>query len=159
MLCRVPSYLRPGLPSPTTSFTTEFALPEERVFASRLNQLDFVRRFVWQHIEQAGLKITSSRGVLLDLALNEAAANVVKHAYAGAADASFTVAVSCEAHRVRIDFCDQGQPFDPEDVPPPAFDGSRCGGFGVYLIRQTMQDVCYTREDGTNRLSMTFVAD
>ena len=34
----------------------------------------------------------------------------------------------------------------PDQVAPPVFDGTREGGFGVYLIRQLVDEVHYTRD-------------
>ena len=48
-----------------------------------------------------------------------------------------------------------GEPFDPRAVTPPAFDGSRDGGFGVYLIARSMDEVSYDRDaDGVNRIRL-----
>jgi two-component system sensor histidine kinase/response regulator len=39
-----------------------------------------------------------------------------------------------------------GMAFDPETVKPPAFDGSRDGGFGVYSITHSVDQVRYLRD-------------
>jgi anti-sigma regulatory factor (Ser/Thr protein kinase) len=39
-----------------------------------------------------------------------------------------------------------GAPCDPASVPPPAFDGSQESGFGLYLIKQSVDDVRYYRD-------------
>ena len=49
-----------------------------------------------------------------------------------------------------------GKPFDPKEARPPSFDGSRDGGFGVYLISQSVDEVCYSRDAaGRNCISLT----
>ena len=51
-----------------------------------------------------------------------------------------------------------GDSFDPASVPPPAFDGSRETGFGVYLIASSVDDVRYSRDErGRNCVALTKV--
>ena len=38
-----------------------------------------------------------------------------------------------------------GVKFQDELIPPPDFDGSRESGFGIFIIRQIMEDVKYGR--------------
>ena len=46
---------------------------------------------------------------------------------------------------------DQGLGFDADEVEPPRFDGTRIGGFGLYMIRECVDEVRYSREaDGRN---------
>jgi anti-sigma regulatory factor (Ser/Thr protein kinase) len=50
-----------------------------------------------------------------------------------------------------IEFVDKGKGFNPETVPQPEFDGSREGGFGLYIVSQIVDDVVYTRgKDNAN---------
>jgi anti-sigma regulatory factor (Ser/Thr protein kinase) len=41
----------------------------------------------------------------------------------------------------------RGRSFDPTNVPPPNFDGSKESGFGVYLIRQLVDEVRYYQDE------------
>jgi anti-sigma regulatory factor (Ser/Thr protein kinase) len=48
-----------------------------------------------------------------------------------------------------------GGTFDPEAVKPPVFDGSEEGGFGMYIIAQSVDEVRYDRDErGRNRISL-----
>ena len=80
----------------------------------------------------------------LELAVNEAAANVMKHAYEGRADQPVRVEVSSNNDAVTVCLVHRGQPFDRTEVPPPSFDGTRDNGFGVYLIEQCVGTVSYS---------------
>ncbi|HUZ91789.1 MAG TPA: ATP-binding protein, partial [Methylocella sp.] len=40
-----------------------------------------------------------------------------------------------------------GEPFDPAAVSPPAFNGSRENGFGIYMIAHLVDEVRYLRDE------------
>jgi len=53
---------------------------------------------------------------------------------------------------------DWGCGFDPEKVPPPQFDGFAEGGFGVYIIRESVDAITYSRDgDGRNCACLTLL--
>lgn len=83
----------------------------------------------------------------LELALNEAVTNVIKHAYHGRS--KDRIHISAEANRGRLTFqvCHHGEGFDPESVPEPSFDGSRDGGFGLYIIRHCVDELSFFRDE------------
>jgi anti-sigma regulatory factor (Ser/Thr protein kinase) len=83
----------------------------------------------------------------LELAVNEAASNVMKHAYHGRTDQRIHLEAEAFPDRVAVQLHHLGDPFDPSVVPPPSFDGSRESGFGVYLITRSVDDVRYYRDE------------
>lgn len=102
-------------------------------------------------------------GALLDdilLVSDEAATNIVVHAYADTSlpDPFFDCDLQIETNNfLRLNFRDQGQPFQFHAVQQPDIQenlaGKRKGGFGVYLIKSLMSQVHYERIDGVNFLS------
>ena len=63
--------------------------------------------------------------------------------------------------RVRLDFRDDGEPFDPLSQAPAADLSSGAvdrgvGGLGIHLIRTFAAEAAYRREDGRNVLSLVF---
>ena len=93
------------------------------------------------------------------LVSDEAATNIIVHAYEGTAldSPDFECDLQIESHNyVRINFRDQGQPFHLDRVQQPDvrqnLAGKRKGGFGVYLIKSLMNRVEYRREGGVNYL-------
>ena len=91
----------------------------------------------------------------LELAANEAASNIIKHAYAGESDRQIEVVAEAYDDRISLHLFHEGAPFDPQAVAPPAFDGSREGGFGVFIIQQSVDEVDYTRDaQGRNCISL-----
>jgi anti-sigma regulatory factor (Ser/Thr protein kinase) len=82
----------------------------------------------------------------LELAVNEAASNVMKHAYHGRSDQRISLEAEAFADRVVVRLHHLGERFDPSRVSAPALDGSRESGFGVYLINQSVDEVRYYRD-------------
>jgi anti-sigma regulatory factor (Ser/Thr protein kinase) len=71
----------------------------------------------------------------------------MKHAYHGRRDQRIQIDGVAYPDRVAIRLHHLGDPFELEDAPPPALDGSRESGFGVYLMTNSVSDVKYSRDD------------
>ena len=125
--------------------------------SSALSQLVRVREFVARFCRALPPPILSEDHIAqLVLAVTEATTNVTRHAYRGCGDRSIQLEAEALADRVVIRLYHTGESFDPAQIPPPAFDGSREGGFGVYIIAQSVDKVCYSRDDfGRNCISLT----
>jgi anti-sigma regulatory factor (Ser/Thr protein kinase) len=94
----------------------------------------------------------------LELAVNEAASNIMKHAYHGRRDQRIGLEADAFQDRVAVRLHHLGDPFDPGTAPPPALDGSRESGFGVYLITNSVDEVRYSRDDrGRNCIALVKV--
>ncbi|MBT5873914.1 MAG: ATP-binding protein [Candidatus Latescibacteria bacterium] len=89
-------------------------------------------------------KLNEEEMAQLELAVNEAAANVMKHAYMGRTDRPLRVEMSSDDKAVTVCLIHKGETFERRDVPPPSFDGSRDNGFGVYLIENCVDTVEYS---------------
>ena len=100
-----------------------------------------------------GVPDSSELSRRLQLAVHEACANIVDHAYrdgrTGRIRISLTVTTS--PRRLIVDLHDTGEAFDPSTVPPPNLEEGQVHGYGLYLIRQVMDEVVYYPERGNNR--------
>jgi sigma-B regulation protein RsbU (phosphoserine phosphatase) len=76
--------------------------------------------------------------------------------YSGAT--KMTVGIKA-AQTVTLYFEDDGKPFDPLKMPDPDVDKfleeGKIGGFGIYLVKQRMDEVRYEYTDNKNRLCIT----
>jgi serine/threonine-protein kinase RsbW len=95
----------------------------------------------------------------LKLAVEEACANVITHGYAGMNPGSIIFELAFTPGRVVVTLTDFGHPFEPYEPSAPdveaSLEGGPTGGFGLFFIYQTMDDVHYaTAEDGNH---LTFV--
>ncbi len=91
----------------------------------------------------------------LELAVTEVVSNIIKHAYRGRPDQAIHLRAEVSADQISLLLRHRGEPFDPRNVRPPSFDGSRESGFGVYLIRQSVDEARYYRDElGHNCVSL-----
>jgi sigma-B regulation protein RsbU (phosphoserine phosphatase) len=91
----------------------------------------------------------------LELAITEALSNVMRHAYHGRTDQQIQLDAEAFADRLVLRIHHLGETFDPAAVAAPAFDGTQDGGFGMYIIEQSVDNVRYYRDErGRNCISM-----
>ncbi len=110
--------------------------------------------------------LPEARVGLLELALVEAATNVVRHAYGDGPPGRLEIHLAREGRTFCVAVVDHGRSFDPAGVPPPPEpdpnDPSTWpdrGGMGLPLIRSACEKLTYVSEEGRNRLILTFSAD
>ena len=92
----------------------------------------------------------------IELALTEALANVIEHAYKGADGQKIELAVRLEGEVAHVTVRDWGEYLDPASYRGRDLDDPGEGGYGVFLMTQLMDDV--TREpqpDGGTLLTLT----
>ena len=101
----------------------------------------------------SGLTKEESNG--FKLAVDEACANVLRHAYGGDDSRRLTVKISIEPNGLRVVLHDSGRGFNPEDIPPLEEPRLEPGGLGLHLIRTVMDEVDYqSSEVEGNTLTM-----
>jgi phosphoserine phosphatase RsbU/P len=83
----------------------------------------------------------------LELAVNEAASNIMKHAYHGRDDQWVHVEAEAFPGHVSIRLRHLGDPFDPAAARPPEPDDLRESGRGTYIIAQSVDEVRYYRDE------------
>jgi len=96
----------------------------------------------------------------VELALVEAANNVVRHAYRGEAGHVLEVVFTLERDQFTLEVADHGSPMPARPAPNLEFDPSDVahlpeGGMGLFIIHSVMDRVEYRSENGRNTLSMT----
>jgi anti-sigma regulatory factor (Ser/Thr protein kinase) len=120
---------------------------QRRDFSSDLHELAAMRAFLRQACEAVWDAPDDEEAIAqLELALDEAATNVIVHAYEREEGRPIEMVVEAGADRVGVGLYHRGRDFDPAAAPPPSFDGSREGGFGLYLIQQCVDEVRYLRD-------------
>jgi serine/threonine-protein kinase RsbW len=94
-----------------------------------------------------------------ELALEEVFMNVVMHGSTPGDLPWVEVSLDLADGGLTMTVEDDGRPFDPLSLPPPDVAASlsdrRVGGLGVYLVRQMMDAVTYSRVGSRNQLRMT----
>lgn len=91
----------------------------------------------------------------VELVINEALVNVLKHAYRSDDNKKVLIQTLVEKDKVVFCFVDWGLSFDPEEVPAPNLEKPAEGGLGLWLIRQFVDELDYKSEsDGKNVLRL-----
>ena len=121
-----------------------------------LTQLATVREFVAQNARDLGM---DEQGVYeLQLAVDEACTNIIRHGYDGQ-DGEIEILIELSEGGLRLTMRDWGPAFDPQAVPTPDVTASleeRClGGLGLFLMRQVTDNLWFEfdAEEG-NTLTM-----
>jgi sigma-B regulation protein RsbU (phosphoserine phosphatase) len=116
--------------------------------ASDLQELARARAFVREVCQNLpGTPLDEDSTSQLELAITEATSNIMQHAYGGRTDQRIQIDAEVFADRIVFRLHHLGEAFDPSLVEAPAFDGSREGGFGVYIIAQSVDEVRYLRDE------------
>jgi serine/threonine-protein kinase RsbW len=129
--------------------------PIERKFMlqvpSSTENLALIREFVSSAAQQAGFD--ASEIAKLELAVDEACANVIEHAYGGQ-DMTKEVIVRArfDDEALSIDIEDTGHGFDPAQIQPEELEQliskRKTGGLGMRLMKTLMDEVHYEIEPG-----------
>lgn len=91
----------------------------------------------------------------LTLAVNEAAANVVQHAYQEADGQEWSLEMEDYLDRWAVNITHHGSPFNPDHAEEPMFDGSKSSGFGVYIILNSVDEAHYDLlDEGGQRIRL-----
>ena len=122
-----------------------------------LDHLDQVMDFVTEHLEQYGCPTRTQMQV--SLAVEEIYVNIANYAYNPAVGpATIRVEVHEDPLEVVITFVDNGKPYDPLAREDPdvtlSAEERGVGGLGIFLVKQTMDDVSYEYAEGRNILKI-----
>jgi len=82
----------------------------------------------------------------IQLAVNEAVVNAIKHAHGGSTLDQVKVVFSLLSRRLEIDIYDRGEGFDLTAVPDPDLGEPHEGGYGLMIIKKLMDEVSYHRD-------------
>ncbi|MCP4424516.1 MAG: ATP-binding protein [Chloroflexi bacterium] len=85
------------------------------------------------------------------LAVHEICANIVEHAYAGEGGRiKMDIHLNERLDRLVVELYDAGEKFDLAAAPEPDLDIAPIRGYGLFLVRQLMDEVSYQPGTGQN---------
>jgi anti-sigma regulatory factor (Ser/Thr protein kinase) len=115
--------------------------------------LSVVRAAAGELAAVCGLPEEECRAVTL--AVDEAMANVIRHAYRG--DPTRAIEVECEGSADRLSFTllDQGEAPDPARLQPHPLNDWALSGRGTHLMKSAMDEVRYERVARGNQLRLS----
>jgi serine/threonine-protein kinase RsbW len=124
---------------------------------SDTENLALIREFVVNVGSQAGLG--EDDVAKLELAVDEACANVIEHAHGHDTGKEVTVRATFDTSTLRIEVVDEGEGFDPTTQPTTPVEqmvhDRRTGGLGLRVMTSLMDEVSYEIVPGErNRLRL-----
>ncbi len=115
------------------------------VTPSESQNLELVRDFVGKLAQRAGFNDDHVNKI--QVAVDEACTNVVRHAYPNQPPGPMDVEVTCNSEKFQIVISDKGKGFEPEAIQKPDMarylNQFKRGGLGIHLIQTLMDKVTF----------------
>lgn len=129
---------------------------QAKSFPGRLDQLAGIGEFVGECARRLGL---GERDIFaIQMAVDEAATNIIVHGYGEDLHGSIDIACWNEGGDFVVEMRDHGRPFDAADVPEPdlqaPLEERTEGGLGIFLMRRMMDHIAFARRGEENVLTM-----
>ena len=128
----------------------------KKILASTEN-ISSVRTFVSENALQFGF--TGEEVSQIELAVDEACTNVIKHAYGYDNTKSFLIKILPEGHDFTVIISDEGRSFNENTYQEPNIEERikmrKGGGVGVFLIHKLMDKVEYRKQGSLNEIVLT----
>lgn len=122
-----------------------------------LDNLEVVQNFVSEELESQGCSMKVM--MQIEIAVEEIYVNIVHYAYnPEIGKATIRCEVTDDPMQVIIQFLDSGVPFDPlakedADITLSA-EERQIGGLGIFMVKQSMDEVSYEYTEGKNVLTI-----
>lgn len=122
-----------------------------------LDNLEVVQNFVSEELENQGCSMKVM--MQIEIAVEEIYVNIVHYAYnPEIGKATIRCEVTDDPMQVIIQFLDSGVPFDPlakedADITLSA-EERQIGGLGIFMVKQSMDEVSYEYTEGKNVLTI-----
>jgi serine/threonine-protein kinase RsbW len=128
-------------------------------FPAKFDYLDEIRDFVGEIARKGGFG--SKEVYNIQLATDEAASNIIEHAYEGVSNGVLELSCGLQGSAIIIVLVDHGEPFDPSEIPMPDLKADlserKIGGLGIFLMRKLMDEVRYDSQPGKNSNTLTMI--
>lgn len=130
----------------------------EITVSATLDNIQSVTDFVEEHLLEAGFPMKTV--FQINIAVDELFSNIARYAYGeDEGEATVRLQISEDNTTAVLTFIDSGTPYNPlkkedPDVTLDAEDRDE-GGLGIYMVKNSMDDICYEYRDGYNTLTVT----
>lgn len=130
---------------------------KELVIEADRNNLRDVQAFIDELLEEADCPMLTQTAI--DVAVEELFVNIASYAYdQGKGVAVIQVTMHEDPPSAEITFIDNGRPYDPLAKEDPDITLSvkerKKGGLGIYMVKNSMDDMSYEFSDGKNILTI-----
>lgn len=130
---------------------------KKKSFVPQKVNLEKIRKFINESLSQTSLSADDI--FKMELAVDEACANIIMHNYRHSTEKTITIAVLGDEEKVSVVIKDTGEKFNPLDIRDPNLmkhiKEYRKHGLGIYLMRRLVDEIIYhhSRETG-NKLEL-----
>lgn len=131
-------------------------MEKEIKVSNNLDEISILATFIEELGEELSLSAETTMNI--NLALEEAIANIIMYAYPPQEQHSILLRVTSTKKQLIFLLTDKGASFDPTqveevDITLP-IEERPIGGLGIFLIRSIMNEISYQRIDNENQLIM-----
>lgn len=116
-----------------------------RQFEADFSNLNAIRDLVGEKAKEWGL--SDAQVYELQLATDEAASNIIEHAYEKDGEKSLEIRVAKEFGGISVTLIDSGKPYQPDFIKLPSKEAkvteAEIGGLGLFFIHRLMDEVKY----------------
>lgn len=126
--------------------------------AAYLESLKDFREFIKQHCaNMPGINNETLYDV--QLAVDEACTNIITHGYQDLNPGSIILDLELDPDQVTVSLTDFGHSFEPSSAPLPdinaPLEGRELGGYGLFLIQQSVDEMDYQVTEDGNKMILT----
>lgn len=114
-------------------------------FKSTIKELENARNFAQKLCQN----IPGDQEILtyyLHLVINEIFCNIVEHGYMNNPEGLIIIQGSHGKEGVTLEIYDQGNSYDPSEVPEPVTSGEVERGFGLYIVKEVVDQLTYIKK-------------
>ena len=120
---------------------------------SHPKNLKHIRSVIADVISKTNLSKEDSGSIII--AVDEACSNIIRHSYKNDYDRKIDLTVKLKTNSLTISIVDDGIKFDINSIEPRDTNHLKPGGLGIYIIKQIMDTVEYSRTSkGFNKIKM-----
>lgn len=126
----------------------------KKTYSANFENLDAMREIVGEYAKKWGF---DERGCYnLQLAIDEAATNIIEHSYENQADKTIELHIEKQQRAIVLTLIDSGPQFRPTVIPTPSstpdLETTEIGGLGLYFIHKLMDEVTYEYTEGIGNI-------
>jgi serine/threonine-protein kinase RsbW len=126
--------------------------------AAYLESLRDFREFIREHcVDVPG--VNNEILYAVQLAVDEACMNIITHGYQDLNPGSIILDLELDTDRVTVSLTDFGHSFEPGNAPTPdihaPLEERELGGYGLFLIQQSMDEMEYQVTEDGNKMTLT----
>lgn len=131
-------------------------MAQEKIFKSNPELLPEIEKYILDSLRD--LKISESKLNNIELAVAEAAANSILHGNKNDISKNVFIKIIVNSKILSISFKDEGEGFDPNDVPDPTIPENilKGSGRGIHIMKTLVDDIKYVFSDDGTEIILKF---